>query len=99
MILSKLRGGKAVAALPFFRAARNMVTFCEIGIAGAAAVAGFAILFNLPNNPFVKQPEKATLEYLANTKLLTLDNNPKEFLASELWKRNGAVIMAVRRPG
>ena len=59
-----------------------MNTFVTIGAMGAAAVAGFAILCNLPNNPFVKAPQRATLEYLAGTKLLTLETHPREMLVS-----------------
>ncbi|GFO33242.1 redox-regulatory protein fam213a [Plakobranchus ocellatus] len=76
-----------------------MGVFTKLGLAGAAAVAGFAVLCNLPTNPFMTVPQKATLEYLSSVKLRTFGNEPKEFLASELWESNGAVIMAVRRPG
>jgi len=66
------------------------------GLAGAAL--GAAILCNLPTRLWMPA-ERATLKYLADTSLRTLDANKREFKASELWQTNGAVVMAVRRPG
>uniref|UniRef100_A0A8C3NYA6 Redox-regulatory protein FAM213A n=1 Tax=Cyanoderma ruficeps TaxID=181631 RepID=A0A8C3NYA6_9PASS len=43
--------------------------------------------------------EKATLEFLEEIELKTLGPEKRTFKAGELWKENGAVIMAVRRPG
>uniref|UniRef100_A0A8C5TFC4 Uncharacterized protein n=1 Tax=Malurus cyaneus samueli TaxID=2593467 RepID=A0A8C5TFC4_9PASS len=43
--------------------------------------------------------EKATLEFLEDIELKTLGSEQRTFKASELWEKNGAVIMAVRRPG
>ncbi|CAG5130336.1 unnamed protein product, partial [Candidula unifasciata] len=71
-----------------------MGTWSLVGAVGAAAVAGVAVLCNLPSNPFVKSPENATLDYLSNARLQTFDSEPREFQASELWEKNGAVIMA-----
>lgn len=68
-----------------------------LSLAGLGA--GMAILCNLPVNPFVPNPKPATLAYLADTTLTTLGDNPRQFKASELWEKTGAVIMAVRRPG
>jgi len=70
-----------------------------VGVVGAVAVAGAAVLCNLPVNPFVKSAEKASLDWLQATTLKTIGSESKEFKASDLWKDNGAVIMAVRRPG
>ncbi|KAK7112602.1 peroxiredoxin-like 2A [Littorina saxatilis] len=67
------------------------------GLAGVAA--SFAILCNLPVNPFVPAPKPASLAYLSETTLTKLDDPPRQFKAKELWEKTGAVIMAVRRPG
>ncbi|KAI8797597.1 redox-regulatory protein FAM213A, partial [Biomphalaria glabrata] len=72
----------------------SMGAFTKLGLAGAVAVVGVGILCNLPVNPFVKRPEKATLDYLAQTKLRTFGSDLKEIMASQLWQKNGAVIMA-----
>jgi len=64
----------------------------------AAVVAGLAVLCNLPTSLWMSS-QKATLGYLASTTLTTLDDNKRKFVASDLWKEKGAVIMAVRRPG
>lgn len=66
--------------------------------AGAvAAVAGIAMIntgwFDTKDIP------KATLPYLSNIELKTLDGSNKALLATNLWKKNGAVIMVVRRLG
>ncbi|XP_076440496.1 peroxiredoxin-like 2A [Babylonia areolata] len=68
-----------------------------LGLAGVAV--GMGLLCNLPVNPFVPAPLPASLAYLADTQLTTLDEKPYQFKASQLWEKNGAVIMAVRRPG
>lgn len=58
-------------------------------------VATLAVFANLPH----EMAEKATVGYLAGATLKTLGDQPKEFGAAELWKKTGAVIMVVRRPG
>jgi len=65
------------------------------GLAGLAV--GAAILCNLPARLWLPA-EKATLKYLSETLLQTVDGS-RSFKASELWQQKGAVIMAVRRPG
>lgn len=66
-----------------------------VGAAGVAA--GAALIVNV--SPWlVAKPQMASLSYLKAGKLQTLDGS-KKFMASELWEKNGAVIMAVRRPG
>lgn len=67
----------------------------SIGALGAA-VAGI-ILAN--TDYFLAKTEKATLEYLGDADLQTISDESRTFKAKELWERNGAVIMAVRRPG
>ncbi|OCT59757.1 peroxiredoxin-like 2A [Xenopus laevis] len=67
----------------------------SIGAFGAA-VAG--ILF-ANTDFFLSQTEKATIEYLEETELKTIGEEPRSFKAKDLWERTGAVIMAVRRPG
>lgn len=66
-----------------------------LGFAGLTA--GIAVIGNLPVTWFMSA-EKATLKYLEKS-LQTIESNPRTFNAKELWKDNGAVIMAVRRPG
>ncbi|KAK6170616.1 hypothetical protein SNE40_018971 [Patella caerulea] len=67
----------------------------------AVLVAGIAVVCNLPPsyNPLMTAAQKATLKYLADAKLQTIESNPKQFLGKDLWEKKGAVIMAVRRPG
>lgn len=67
-----------------------------LGFAGLTA--GIAVIGNLPVTWFMSA-EKATLKYLEKSRLQTIESSPKKFNAKELWKDNGAVIMAVRRPG
>ncbi|GFR99679.1 redox-regulatory protein FAM213A [Elysia marginata] len=108
MVLSKFqpnlclnkKSQRNYAVPPFlYRTVQKMSTFVIAGAVGAAAVVGLAILCNLEKNPFVKVPVNATLDYLASTKLQTFNSHPREFLASELWDKNGAIIMVVRRAG
>jgi len=66
------------------------------GVAGL--VAAVAVFCNLPVSWWLPY-EKATLKYLEDIELTTLDDKKKKFMASDLWKTGGAVIMAVRRPG
>uniref|UniRef100_A0A8D2JGZ0 Redox-regulatory protein FAM213A n=2 Tax=Varanus komodoensis TaxID=61221 RepID=A0A8D2JGZ0_VARKO len=62
-----------------------------------AAVTGI-ILAN--TDLFLPKAEKASLDFLAEADLKTLGHGEQRTLkAGELWKKNGAVIMAVRRPG
>ncbi|KAG2462462.1 F213A protein, partial [Polypterus senegalus] len=61
-----------------------------------AAVAGI-ILAN--TDLLLSKPETASLEYLEEADLKTVDDEGRSFKAKELWQKNGAVIMAVRRPG
>ncbi|XP_036915346.1 peroxiredoxin-like 2A isoform X2 [Sturnira hondurensis] len=66
--------------------------------AGALGAAALAVL--LANTDiFLSKPRQATLEYLEEINLKTLEKEPRTFKAKELWEKNGAVIMAVRRPG
>ncbi|XP_068111210.1 peroxiredoxin-like 2A isoform X2 [Hyperolius riggenbachi] len=67
----------------------------SIGALGAA-VAGI-ILAN--TDYFLPKTEGASLEYLANADLKTITDESRTFKAKELWEKNGAVIMVVRRPG
>jgi len=61
------------------------------------AITGMLTYANLPSAWILPQ-QRATEDYLANAKLLTLpQGDPID--ARSLWKENGAVIMAVRRPG
>jgi len=66
------------------------------GFAGLIGVV--AMVCNLPAS-WLNRVEKATQQYLADTDLSTLDEEKRKFKASDLWKTNGCVIMAVRRPG
>ncbi|XP_076980853.1 peroxiredoxin-like 2A isoform X1 [Tamandua tetradactyla] len=67
---------------------------------GAGALGAAAVALLLANTDlFLSKPQKATLEYLEDIDLKTLEKEPRTFKAKELWEKNGAVIMAVRRPG
>lgn len=72
------------------------VGFWLKGLAGLAL--GAAIMSNLPTRLWLSA-EKATLQYLAETSLQTLDDASTLFKASDLWQKNGAVVMVIRRPG
>ncbi|EMP28755.1 UPF0765 protein C10orf58 like protein [Chelonia mydas] len=69
----------------------------SIGL-GAIGVAVTGILL-ANTNLFLSKPEVASLEFLETTELKSLGEEERTFKAGELWKKNGAVIMAVRRPG
>lgn len=62
-----------------FENIRAMTAWSYAGAAGVAAVAGVAILCNLPMNPFVKSPQEATLSYLSKGQLETLDGTKRKF--------------------
>nr|XP_014335930.1 PREDICTED: redox-regulatory protein FAM213A isoform X3 [Bos mutus] len=66
--------------------------------AGAIGVAALALLL-ANTDMFLAKPEKAALEYLEDIDLKTLEKDAVTFKAKALWEKNGAVIMAVRRPG
>ncbi|CAH2321364.1 redox-regulatory FAM213A [Pelobates cultripes] len=68
--------------------------FWSFGI--GAAVVGILIA---NTDYFLSKTDKATLEYLEQIELKTIGDEPRTFKAKELWEKNGAVIMAVRRPG
>ena len=66
-----------------------------LGAGGVAAVATFfAANWNWYSNS-----ARPDLAYLSAIKLKTLDGSGTEIMASELWRKSGAVIMVVRRPG
>uniref|UniRef100_A0A673V3W7 Peroxiredoxin-like 2A n=1 Tax=Suricata suricatta TaxID=37032 RepID=A0A673V3W7_SURSU len=67
---------------------------------GAGALGAAALALLLANTDvFLPKSRRATLEYLEDVDLKTLEKDPRTFKAKELWEKNGAVIMAVRRPG
>uniref|UniRef100_A0A0D9R537 Peroxiredoxin-like 2A n=1 Tax=Chlorocebus sabaeus TaxID=60711 RepID=A0A0D9R537_CHLSB len=67
---------------------------------GAAALGAAALALLVANTDvFLSKPQKAALEYLKDIDLKTLEKEPKTLKAKELWEKNGAVIMAMRRPG
>ena len=70
----------------------NVVHWC--GGIGAAA----SVLLLANTDMFLAKPQKAALEYLEDTELKTLEKDAVTFKAKALWE-NGAVIVAVRRPG
>lgn len=65
--------------------------------AGAFAAAAGIAMVNI--DWFRKEIPQATLAYLSNIELRTLDGSEKSFLAADLWRKSGAVIVVVRRPG
>lgn len=66
---------------------------------GAAGVAVGAILMGNLSPLFIPKAQLVTSQYLAQAKLQTIDGKNTTFSAGDLWKKHGAVIMAVRRPG
>ncbi|KFQ24928.1 Redox-regulatory protein FAM213A [Mesitornis unicolor] len=69
----------------------------SIGLGAIGAAVTGIVLAN--TDLFLSKAEKATLEFLEEIELQTLGSKQRTFKAAELWKKNGAVIMAVRRPG
>lgn len=66
-----------------------------LGAGGVAALAGVIIA----NWDWYKNSPRPDLAYLSSIKLKALDGTGKKVLASDLWRKAGAVIMVVRRPG
>ncbi|NXA43394.1 F213A protein, partial [Eudromia elegans] len=70
----------------------------SVGLGALGAAVTGIVLAN--TDLFLSKPEKATLEFLEEIELKTLElAEQRTFKAGELWRKNGAVIMAVRRPG
>uniref|UniRef100_A0A673K2L6 Peroxiredoxin-like 2A n=1 Tax=Sinocyclocheilus rhinocerous TaxID=307959 RepID=A0A673K2L6_9TELE len=66
-----------------------------LGAVGAA-IAGLI----LANTDFLlTKPAPASVEYLGNADLRTINSDERALKAKTLWEKSGAVIMAVRRPG
>lgn len=66
----------------------------------AATIGGLAAgAMNFLTDLFLTKPLKATIQYLEEAELKTLQGDVKTFKAKTLWEKSGAVIMAVRRPG
>ncbi|OPJ84630.1 hypothetical protein AV530_015982 [Patagioenas fasciata monilis] len=87
--------GSEMSFLPDFGIFTMGIWSIGLGAIGAA-VTGI-VLAN--TDLFLSKPEKATLEFLEEIELKTFGTEQRTFKAGELWKKNGAVIMAVRRPG
>uniref|UniRef100_A0A670HZE1 Uncharacterized protein n=1 Tax=Podarcis muralis TaxID=64176 RepID=A0A670HZE1_PODMU len=69
-----------------------------IGLGAIGAAVTGIILAN--TDLFLTKAEKASLDFLGSADLKTLGGGkPRAFKAEELWRKHGAVIMAVRRPG
>uniref|UniRef100_A0A7M4ETF6 Peroxiredoxin like 2A n=2 Tax=Crocodylus porosus TaxID=8502 RepID=A0A7M4ETF6_CROPO len=69
----------------------------SIGLGALGAAVTGIILAN--TDLLLSKPEKATVEFLEEIELKTLGPEQETFKAGGLWKKNGSVIMAVRRPG
>ena len=72
----------------------STIKWVSIGV--ATSILAYA---NLPTSFY--SLEKASEKSLATAKLksLTMSGRWKTVTAGDLWKTNGAVVMAVRRPG
>lgn len=68
-------------------------------LVGAGATVGIVGIAIINAGFFNHKVEKASLSYLSAIQLKALDGSNKLVVASDLWKKNGAVIMVVRRPG
>lgn len=68
-----------------------------LGAGGVAAIAGILAA----NWDWYGNSARPDLQYLSAIKLKSLDGSGhgKHLIASELWRKSGAVIMVVRRPG
>uniref|UniRef100_A0A2K5MGS0 Peroxiredoxin-like 2A n=1 Tax=Cercocebus atys TaxID=9531 RepID=A0A2K5MGS0_CERAT len=67
---------------------------------GAGAPGAIALALLLANaDMFLSKSQKATLEYLEDIDLKTLEKEPRTLKAKELCGVGGAMIMAGRRPG
>lgn len=68
-----------------------------VGLGALGAAITSVLLANsdllLPNT------DSVSITYLSGAQLKTLNQEERTFTAGELWRQNGAVIMAVRRPG
>ncbi|KAF2982885.1 hypothetical protein EK904_005820 [Melospiza melodia maxima] len=64
----------------------------SVGLGAIGAAVTGIVLAN--TDLFLSKPEKATLEFLEEIELKTLGSEQRTFKARELWKENGAVIMA-----
>lgn len=74
------------------------VAMWTLGLGAIGAAVTGIILAN--TDLFLPKAEKASLDFLETIDLKTLGRGEqKTFKAKELWKTNGAVVMAVRRPG
>ncbi|NWV44505.1 F213A protein, partial [Grantiella picta] len=69
----------------------------SVGLGAIGAAVTGIVLAN--TDLFLSKAEQATMEYLEEIELKTLGPEQRTFKAGELWRENGAVIMAVRRPG
>lgn len=68
-------------------------------LAGAVgAISGFVAYCNAPLS-WKATPQKATIEWLSEAPLREIEGTRAPIIASDLWRRNGALFMAVRRPG
>uniref|UniRef100_A0A3Q2D0C0 Uncharacterized protein n=3 Tax=Cyprinodon variegatus TaxID=28743 RepID=A0A3Q2D0C0_CYPVA len=66
-----------------------------IGAVGAA----LAGIFLANTDMCLPKGENATLEHLEDADLRSTTDDSKVIKAKSLWEKNGAVVMAVRRPG
>ncbi|KAI1236447.1 hypothetical protein IHE44_0001740, partial [Lamprotornis superbus] len=64
----------------------------SVGLGAIGAAVTGIVLAN--TDLFLSKPEKATLEFLEEIELKSLGPEQRTFKAGELWKENGAVIMA-----
>ncbi|KAL8186830.1 UNVERIFIED_CONTAM: hypothetical protein K2H54_013888 [Gekko kuhli] len=68
------------------------VAMWSIGLGAIGAAVTGVILAN--TDLFLSKAEKASLEFLEDIDLQTLEEEQRSFKAGELWRKNGAVIMA-----
>uniref|UniRef100_A0A1W7RDK1 Selenoprotein U n=1 Tax=Agkistrodon contortrix contortrix TaxID=8713 RepID=A0A1W7RDK1_AGKCO len=74
------------------------VAMWTLGLGAIGAAVTGIILAN--TDLFLTKAENASLEFLEEIDLKSLGHGEQRTLkAKDLWKTNGAVIMAVRRPG
>uniref|UniRef100_A0A803TMN2 Peroxiredoxin-like 2 activated in M-CSF stimulated monocytes n=3 Tax=Anolis carolinensis TaxID=28377 RepID=A0A803TMN2_ANOCA len=92
------RGSRAEHMCSHLELGSFSVAMWTIGLGAIGAAVTGIILAN--TDLFLSKAEQASLDFLEAIDLKTLgEGNQRTFKAEELWKKNGAVIMAVRRPG
>lgn len=78
-------------------AGMSAISWLGLGLGGAlTSIIGYA---NLPVSWLLPLQGRVPLKHLESAQLQPLLDSRALTLTSDLWSKNGAVVMAVRRPG